>query len=83
MPEKETINRLLFVYNANPGLVDTILVDSRVVKRNGKLLGVDYAPVRRLAIESRDDIIRRADGENGARGGGWIPKAYEAVAAEA
>ena len=53
------------------------------MKRNGKLLGVDYARVRRLAIESRDDAIRRADGEDGARGGGWIPKAYEAVAAEA
>ena len=53
------------------------------MNRNGKLLGVDYARVRRLAVESRDDTIRRADGENGPRGGGWIPKAYEAVAAEA
>jgi 5-methylthioadenosine/S-adenosylhomocysteine deaminase len=71
-----------FVYNAHPGLVDTILVDGRVVKRDGELVGVDYARVRRLEIESRGDIIRRADGENGARGGGdWIPKAYEAVAA--
>src|SRR5262249_23082605 len=30
-----------FVYNAHPGLIDTILVDGRVVKRNGKLLTVD------------------------------------------
>ena len=28
-----------FVYNAHPGLVDTILVDGKVVKRDGKLLG--------------------------------------------
>ena len=70
------------VYNAHPGLVDTILVDGKVVKRDGKLLGVDDARVRRLAIESRDDILRRADGANGARlGGDWIPKAYEAVEA--
>jgi hypothetical protein len=38
--------------------------------------------VRRLAIESRDDIMRRAGGKNGARlGGDWIPQAYEAVGA--
>jgi cytosine/adenosine deaminase-related metal-dependent hydrolase len=71
-----------FVYNAHPGLVDTILVDGKVVKRDGKLLGVDAARVRRLAIESRDDILRRADGKNGAHlGGDWVPQAYEAVEA--
>jgi cytosine/adenosine deaminase-related metal-dependent hydrolase len=69
-----------FVYNAHPGLVDTILVDGRVVKRDGKLVGVDQARVRRLAIESRDDILRRADGQAGARiGGDWIPEAYAAA----
>jgi len=31
-----------------------------------------------------DVLVEGADGENGARvGGDWIPKAYEAVAAEA
>jgi hypothetical protein len=71
-----------FVYSAHPGLVDTILVDGKVVKRGGKLVGVDYARVRWPAIESRDDILRRAAGANGAElGGGWIPKAYEAVEA--
>jgi hypothetical protein len=72
-------------YNAHPCLVDTILVDGKVVKRDRRLVGIDHARVRRLAIESRDDIIRRAHGENGARvGGDWIPKAYdEAVAADA
>jgi 5-methylthioadenosine/S-adenosylhomocysteine deaminase len=71
-----------FVYNAHPGLVDTILVDGKVVKRDGVLLGVDAARVRRLAIESRDDILRRADGKGGACiGGDWIPQAYEAAEA--
>ena len=71
-----------FVYNAHPGLVDTILVDGKVVKRDGRLLGLDAARVRRLAIESRDDILRRAGGAAGARiGGDWIPQAYEAVEA--
>jgi len=70
-----------FVYNAHPGLVDTILVDGIVVKRGGALLGVDRARVRRAAIESRDDIIARAGGAAGARtGGDWIPEAYVAQA---
>ncbi len=73
-----------FVYNAHPGLVDTVLVDGKVVKRDGVLLGVDSARVRRLAVESRDDILRRAGGKGGARlGGDWIPSAYEAAGAEA
>jgi cytosine/adenosine deaminase-related metal-dependent hydrolase len=68
-----------FVYNAHPGLVDTILVDGKVVKRDGKLLGVDAARVRRLAVESRDDILSRSDPAGGARiGGDWIPAAYAA-----
>ncbi|HKI92999.1 MAG TPA: amidohydrolase family protein [Gaiellaceae bacterium] len=71
-----------FVYNAHPGLVDTVLVNGKVVKRNGELLDADAARVRRLAVESRDDILRRAEGRNGARlGGEWIPQAYEAVEA--
>ena len=68
-----------FVYNAHPGLVDTILVDGKVVKRDGKLLNVDAARVRRLAVEARDGIMERAGGKGGARiGGDWIPKAYGA-----
>ncbi|MDX6619059.1 MAG: 5-methylthioadenosine/S-adenosylhomocysteine deaminase [Gaiellales bacterium] len=70
------------VYNAHPGLVDTVLVDGEIVKRDGTLVDVDVARVRRLAVASRDDILRRADGANGARlGGDWIPKPYEAVEA--
>jgi cytosine/adenosine deaminase-related metal-dependent hydrolase len=72
-----------FVYNAHPGLVDTIFVDGTLVKEGGMLVGPDYARVRRLAIESRDDIIRRADGKNGFKlGGDWTPEPYVAEAAE-
>ena len=66
-----------FVYNAHPGLVDTILVDGKVVKRDGKLLTADFARVRRLANDARDDIVRRAAGKNGLQlGGEWIPQPY-------
>jgi len=69
-----------FVYNAHPGLVDTILVDGVVVKRAGVLVGVDSARVRRLAIDARDNIIGRAGVQAGARiGGDWIPDAYVAA----
>jgi cytosine/adenosine deaminase-related metal-dependent hydrolase len=73
-----------FVYNAHPGLVDTILVNGRIVKRDGVLVGVDAARVRGLAITSRDDIIARAAGTNGARiGGDWIPAPYVPGAGDA
>jgi cytosine/adenosine deaminase-related metal-dependent hydrolase len=69
-----------FVYNAHPGMVDTILVDGNIVKRDGKMLKVDFARVAKLAHESRDDIVRRVAGKNGFRlGGDWIPKPYEAT----
>jgi cytosine/adenosine deaminase-related metal-dependent hydrolase len=70
------------IYDAHPGLVDTVLVDGNTVKKDGQLVSTDLASARRLAVESRDDILRRADGRNGARiGGDWVPKPYEAVEA--
>jgi cytosine/adenosine deaminase-related metal-dependent hydrolase len=64
-----------FVYNAHPGLVDTILVDGKVVKRDGRLVGVDFARIGRLANAARDDIIRRANNKNGLKlGGDWMPE---------
>jgi cytosine/adenosine deaminase-related metal-dependent hydrolase len=72
------------VYNAHPGLVDTVIVDGRVVKRAGALEHVDAGGVRQLAIDSRDDILGRADARSGARiGGSWIPAPYEVVEATA
>jgi hypothetical protein len=68
------------VYNAHPGLVDTILVGGRVVKRDGVLLGVDADRVRRLAIETRDHLLDAAHGDpriaNASIGGDWIPDTY-------
>ncbi len=65
------------VYNAHPGVVDTILVAGRVVKRDGELLGPDRERVRRLAFESRDHIFERAREVpatvDAAIGGGWMP----------
>lgn len=71
------------VYNGNPALVDTVLVAGRVVKRHGRLLGVDEARVRRLAVETRDYLLSTAHGDPrlaGARiGGDWLPAAYTAA----
>lgn len=50
-----------FVYNAHPGLVDSVLVDGRVVKRSGMITTVDPQNVRRMAYESRDDIVRTGE----------------------
>jgi hypothetical protein len=69
-----------FVYNAHPGLVDTVLVDGNVVKRGGAMIDVDVTRVRQLAIDARDDILVRAAGKNGVRlGGNWIPAPYAAA----
>ena len=70
------------VYNAHPGLVDTILVAGKVVKRDGRLLDVDAARVRRLATETRDYLLGK--GRDSGRlpgiqiGGDWLPAAYSA-----
>jgi 5-methylthioadenosine/S-adenosylhomocysteine deaminase len=40
--------------------VDTVLVGGRVVKRGGRLVGVDLATIRRNAEEARDHVVRSA-----------------------
>ena len=68
-----------FVYNAHPGMVDTIIVNGKFVKRDGKMLTANFEKVRKLALESRDDIVRRAAGKGGFElGGKWIPDQYVA-----
>ncbi len=42
---------------ANGGNVDTVLVDGRVMKRDGKLVGVDVDRIRRLFVEARDRLF--------------------------
>lgn len=69
------------VYDAHPGLVDTVLVQGRVVKRDGRLTDVDIARLRRLAEESRDHLLAQARHHpriaDACRGGTWIPESYE------
>ncbi|MFI6294676.1 amidohydrolase family protein [Nonomuraea sp. NPDC050790] len=44
----------------HPGLVDTVLVAGRVVKRDGVLVDVDLAALRTRLLESRDRIAKAA-----------------------
>ena len=48
------------VAQANPSNVDHVLVAGRVVKRDGQLVGVDLARIRRLAQESSERVLRAA-----------------------
>ncbi|MER5916713.1 hypothetical protein ABT124_41690 [Streptomyces sp. NPDC001982] len=45
---------------SHPGLVDTVLVAGRVVKRDGVLVGVDLAALRTRLVESRNRIAAAA-----------------------
>jgi 5-methylthioadenosine/S-adenosylhomocysteine deaminase len=45
----------------HPGLVDTVLVAGRVVKRDGALVGVDLLALKARLLESRDRIAAAAD----------------------
>jgi len=66
------------VYNAHPGLVDTILVAGRVVKRDGAMTGVDVARVRALGERTRDHVLAQARTDDLigdiALGGTWTPR---------
>lgn len=55
------------VYCADRGNVDTVLVDGRVIKRGGSLVGVDADRALRLAAEARDRVYDTA----GSRG--YVP----------
>jgi 5-methylthioadenosine/S-adenosylhomocysteine deaminase len=66
------------VYNAHPGLVDTILVAGRVVKRDGVLTHLDPKHVLELAHQTRDHVLEQArDDEligDIELGGTWTPR---------
>jgi 5-methylthioadenosine/S-adenosylhomocysteine deaminase len=66
------------VYNAHPGLVDTILVAGRVVKRDGVLSHLDPKHVLELAHQTRDHVLAQArDDEligDIELGGTWTPR---------
>ncbi|MFF2129346.1 hypothetical protein ACFVW1_28990 [Streptomyces olivochromogenes] len=57
----------------HPGLVDTVLVAGRVVKRDGVLVDVDLRALRTRLLESRDRVAAAAgiplDGTSAAEGG--------------
>ena len=50
----------VIVAQANASNVEHVLVAGRVVKRDGELVGVDLARIRRLAQESCDRVLRAA-----------------------
>lgn len=63
------------VESGNANLVDTIFVDGEPVKRDGRLLGHDFAKVRRDAEAARDRILERAGVSDP---GLWQPEVYAA-----
>lgn len=75
MPLNNPIGQL--IYNAHAGLVDTVLVAGKVVKRNGKLVDVDVERIRNLAVQTRDYLFEQAKGiptiADASLGGGWTP----------
>ena len=48
------------VTGMDTGNVDTVLIAGRVMKRHGELLHVDWAAVKRMALESRDHVVARS-----------------------
>ncbi|HEX3736167.1 MAG TPA: amidohydrolase family protein [Solirubrobacterales bacterium] len=62
------------VLAGHPGLVDSVLVDGRFVKRDGRLTDLDPGRVRQLASDSRDFLFATA----GVDPAGWIPDVYDA-----
>lgn len=49
------------VHSAHPSDVDTVIVDGRVLKRRGELVGVDVAAVVAEASEAQRRLLARAD----------------------
>ncbi|MDX1468915.1 MAG: amidohydrolase family protein [Acidimicrobiia bacterium] len=48
------------VAGMDTGNVDTVIIDGRVMKRNGRLLHVDWSAVKRAADEARDFVIAKS-----------------------
>lgn len=61
------------VCDAHVGNVDTVMVAGRVVKRGGKLLGVDLAALRTRTEAAADGLFERA---GVPRDGSWLPAPY-------
>jgi len=52
------------VTNMGPQNVDTVLIAGRIMKRNGQMLGLDFAPLERLGDEARDRVYAAAKVKN-------------------
>jgi len=52
------------VTSMGPQNVDTVLIAGKVMKRNGQLIGVDFARLGRLGEEARDRLYFNANVKN-------------------
>jgi hypothetical protein len=52
------------VSNMGPQNVDTVLIAGKVMKRNGQMLGLDFARLERLGDEARDRVYAAAKVKN-------------------
>jgi hypothetical protein len=62
------------VLAGHPGLVDTVWVAGRAVKRGGKLVGIDERQVLGDLTRSRDYVLSKAGVKPGER---FIPAPYQ------
>jgi cytosine/adenosine deaminase-related metal-dependent hydrolase len=60
------------VQGMDPSNVDTVLIGGKVLKRDGKLVGVDLDRIRRQVHQSRDYLVERA-GWPKTLFGGYLP----------
>jgi len=67
------------VESGNAQLVDTVWVNGAIVKRDGALVGHDFARVRALANTARDNVLERAGVTDP---GAWQPPVYGAPSNE-
>ena len=52
----------LLVYFAQPSNVDTVIADGRVLKQQGRLVGIDLPEVSRAAARALDGLLARTAG---------------------
>ncbi len=52
------------VTNMGPQNVDTVLIAGKIMKRNGEMLGLDFARLQRLGDEARDRVYAAAKVKN-------------------
>jgi len=63
------------IESGNPNLVDTVFVGGQLVKRDGVILGHDFARVRKQAEDARDHVLTKAGVTDP---GHWLPEVYAA-----